>query len=84
MAGAAGLLGVPRALGAEGALETTTVRLTKRPGICLAPQYVAEEVFRAEGFAEIRYVNAPPGVLPLGQYQGIPRADPGGRVTSRF
>ena len=41
MAGAAGLLGVPRALGAEGALETTTVRLTKGPGIWLAPQYVA-------------------------------------------
>jgi hypothetical protein len=22
--------------------------------------------------------------MPLGQYQGIPRADPGGRVTPRF
>jgi NitT/TauT family transport system substrate-binding protein len=66
-AGAAGLLGVPRALGAEGVLETTTVRLTKVPGICLAPQYVAEELLRAEGFTEIRYVDAPPGVLPIGK-----------------
>ena len=28
---------------------------------------------------------APPTCrMPLGQYQGIPRADPGGRVTPRF
>jgi hypothetical protein len=27
---------------------------------------------------------APPARMPLGQYQGIPRADPGGRVTPRF
>jgi NitT/TauT family transport system substrate-binding protein len=43
------------------------VRLTKVPGICLAPQYVAEELLRAEGFTEIAYVDAPPGVLPLGK-----------------
>jgi NitT/TauT family transport system substrate-binding protein len=67
LAGGASLIRAPRALAAEGPLETTTVRLTKVPGICLAPQYVAEELLRAEGFTDIRYVDAPPGVLPLGK-----------------
>ena len=26
------------------------------PGICIAPQYVAEELLRAEGFTDVRYV----------------------------
>jgi NitT/TauT family transport system substrate-binding protein len=55
------------ALAAEGELETTSVRLTKVPGICLAPQYVAAELLRAEGFTEIQYVDTPAGVLPLGK-----------------
>jgi NitT/TauT family transport system substrate-binding protein len=67
MAGAASLVRAPRVMAAEEILETTTVRLTKVPGICVAPQYVAEELLRAEGFTEIRYVDAPPGVLPLGK-----------------
>jgi NitT/TauT family transport system substrate-binding protein len=47
LVGAAGLLGAPRALAAEGSLETTTVRLPKIPSICVSPQYVAEELLRA-------------------------------------
>ena len=38
-----------RALAGEGPLETPTVRFVKIPGICIAPQYVAEELLRAEG-----------------------------------
>jgi NitT/TauT family transport system substrate-binding protein len=57
LAGAAGLIRAPRALAAEGALETTTVRLPKISSICVAPQYVAEELLRAEGFTDIRYVR---------------------------
>ena len=45
----------------EAPLETTTVRLIKIPGICIAPQYVAEEVLRAEGFTEVRYVVSEAG-----------------------
>src|SRR5713101_8615226 len=52
LAGAAGLVGPQRAFAMEGALETTTVRLANLPGICIAPQYVAEELLRAEGFAD--------------------------------
>jgi len=57
LAGAAGLVGSPRAVAAEGPLETTTVRLPKISSICVAPQYVAEELLRAEGFTDIRYVS---------------------------
>jgi NitT/TauT family transport system substrate-binding protein len=57
VAGAAALVRAPRALGAEETTETTTVRLTRTPALCLAPQYVAEELLRAEGFSDIRYVD---------------------------
>src|SRR5262245_4949209 len=57
LAGAAGLICTPQAPAAEGGLETTTVRILKNPGICIAPQHVADELLRAEGFADIRYVS---------------------------
>jgi len=66
LAGAAGFIRAPRALAAEGVLETTSVRLSKIPAICYAPLYVAEELLRAEGFTDIRYVptgiNTPEGI----------------------
>jgi NitT/TauT family transport system substrate-binding protein len=62
LAGAAGFLRAPPPLAAEGALETTSVRILKFPGICVAPQYVAEELLRAEGFTDIRYVDAGPSL----------------------
>ena len=58
-AGTAGLIRTPRVLAAERTLETTTVRMGKNPGICIAPQYVAEELLRAEGFTDVRYVEEP-------------------------
>jgi NitT/TauT family transport system substrate-binding protein len=54
---AGGLLGARPALAAEAALEISTVRVAKVPGICIAPQYVAEELLRAEGFIDVRYVE---------------------------
>jgi NitT/TauT family transport system substrate-binding protein len=57
--GAAGLVRAPRALAAEAALDTTTVRLPKVLGVCVSPQYAAEELLRAEGFTDIRYVETP-------------------------
>lgn len=44
---------------AEGPLETRTVRLVNDTSICIAPEYVAEEFLRAEGFTDIRYIEAP-------------------------
>jgi NitT/TauT family transport system substrate-binding protein len=57
LAGAAGLPRLAPALAAEGALETTTVRLVNEGSICIAPEYAAEELLRAEGFTDIRYVE---------------------------
>jgi NitT/TauT family transport system substrate-binding protein len=57
LAGAAGFLRAPPAFAAEGPLETTTVRIANRHSLCNAPQHVAEELLRAEGFTEIRYIE---------------------------
>jgi NitT/TauT family transport system substrate-binding protein len=46
----------------DGPPEVTTLRLGKLGSLCLAPQYAAEELLRAEGFADIRYVTAGPGI----------------------
>jgi NitT/TauT family transport system substrate-binding protein len=64
VAGAAGVLGGRTSLADEPPPEVTTVRLSKIPGICIAPQYAAEELLRAEGFADVRYVETEPGLAP--------------------
>jgi NitT/TauT family transport system substrate-binding protein len=61
-AGAASLIGPPNSDAQEGRLETTTVRLAKIAGICIAPQYVADELLRAEGFTDIRFVATDAGI----------------------
>jgi len=53
-AGAAGLIGGPSLNAQDGRLETTTVRIG-RAVLCIAPQFVADELLRAEGFTDIRY-----------------------------
>ena len=58
-AGAAGLIHAPRAEAAEGPLETSAVRILKTPAICIAPLYAAEELLRAEGFTDIRFIELP-------------------------
>jgi NitT/TauT family transport system substrate-binding protein len=56
-AGAAGVLGTTASLADGGPPETTTIRIPKLQGICLAPLYVSEQLLRAEGFTDIRYVE---------------------------
>lgn len=58
-----GLASAAESLAAEAPLETTTIRLAKIRGICVAPQYVAEELLRLEGFTDIRYVMEEAGYL---------------------
>jgi NitT/TauT family transport system substrate-binding protein len=70
-AGAAGVLGTGRVLADEGPPETTTIRVTKVPGICIAPQYVAKELLAAEGFTDVRYVELPAAI----QHSGIARGE---------
>ncbi|MBM2711189.1 ABC transporter substrate-binding protein [Mesorhizobium caraganae] len=56
-AGAASLVGVRQSLSAEPPPETTRIRLIRIPSICQAPQYVAEELLRSEGFTEVHYLQ---------------------------
>jgi NitT/TauT family transport system substrate-binding protein len=42
---------------AEPPPETTKIRLLHTPAICFAPQYLAEELLRLEGFSEVEYVR---------------------------
>ncbi len=42
---------------AEPPPETTRIRLSQIGILCIAPQYVAEDLFRAEGFTEVEYIK---------------------------
>ena len=58
--GTAGLLGLhSRSSAAEPPPETTRIRLIQNPSICLAPQYVAKELLRTEGFTDVQYLKRP-------------------------
>jgi NitT/TauT family transport system substrate-binding protein len=58
LAGTAELLGLhPRLVAAESPPETTRLRLVRGPAICVAPEYVAEELLPGEGFTEVQYVK---------------------------
>jgi len=52
-----------RSEAAEAPLETTKIRLVHTPSICSAPQYIAEELLRLDGFTDVQY-------LPLGTRNG--------------
>jgi NitT/TauT family transport system substrate-binding protein len=72
LAGTAGMLGLsPGSVTAESPPETTRLRLEKTPGICIAPQYVAEELLQAEGFTEVHYVAADPAKIASSMYQQL-------------
>jgi NitT/TauT family transport system substrate-binding protein len=60
-----GCAGQPAAPGvATETLETTSLTLTlSPPSVCIAPQHVAEEQLRQEGFTNIQYVNATGGTI---------------------
>jgi len=62
LAAAAGVFGVRTTLADEGPPETSTIRLGRIGSLCLAPEYAAEELLRAEGFSDVRYVDVGPGI----------------------
>ena len=78
-AGAAGFGGaVPGLAATEPPPETTRIRLNKIRSVCLAPQYVAEELLRGEGFTDIQYFGdgaAGIGGLPSAQALGAGTVD---------
>ena len=65
--GAAALLAHAVSGGGRTASRRQLCGCRKDPGICVAPQYVVEELLRAEGFTDIRYVPFPPGAIHAGR-----------------
>src|SRR5215813_274416 len=58
VSGAAGFVGAREdPADAEPPPETTRLRLGKWPALCTGPQYVAEQLFQAEGFGDIQYLT---------------------------
>ena len=77
-AAAAGALGfVSDVIAAEPPPETKRIRLSKVPSACLAPQYLAQDLLRAEGFAEIEFVGPQIGGLPSAVSMGRGETDLG-------
>ena len=60
-ASAAAAFGPRASLADEPPPETTTLRLPFDPNICLAPADIAEDLLRAEGFTDVRYVSVAGG-----------------------
>jgi NitT/TauT family transport system substrate-binding protein len=81
-AGTGALFTTSAARAAEEPPETTRVRLFKFPGTCLAPQYFAEDLLRAEGFTDVQYLEFPDllalydrlasGAIDFTQWFGVP------------
>ena len=69
-AGAVAAAGWPqRRASADAPPETRRIRIAKTPSVCLAPQYVAEELLKAEGFTDVQYhdnLGGLPGARQMG------------------
>jgi NitT/TauT family transport system substrate-binding protein len=64
----------PRPANAEPPPETSKLRLLKTTSMCWAPQYVAEELLKAEGFTDVSYVEIPAGT-PVSLFLSRHQAD---------
>ncbi len=77
----AAILGVPGVASAEPPPETSKIRLYHAPTICLAPQYVAEELLRAEGFTDVEYTT-PEGTATIADEMAEGRIDIGQKTAA--
>jgi NitT/TauT family transport system substrate-binding protein len=62
-AAAVGVVVGPRLAAAEPPPETTRLRLIRTGSICWAPQYLADDLLRSEGFTEVSYIDMPTGAV---------------------
>jgi NitT/TauT family transport system substrate-binding protein len=54
----------PRAVNlAEEKLETTSIKMPMTSGLCHAPQYLAEDILKSEGFTDVQYVKMTSGQI---------------------
>jgi NitT/TauT family transport system substrate-binding protein len=82
LVGCVGLLAYDmRRAAAEPPPETSAIRLVHAPTICLAPQYVAEELLRAEGFTHIEYTT-PEGTATIADEMAAGRIDIGQKTAA--
>src|ERR1700704_2487586 len=70
--GAAGLIGPSRSFSQEPPPETNIIRLAKNRTICIAPQYIVEDLLHLEGFTEVQYVATDAGA---GQSKALARGE---------
>jgi NitT/TauT family transport system substrate-binding protein len=83
-AGTASILGGRRARADEGPPETTTLRLIYDPSICTAPGYIADELLRAEGFTDLRYLRTVSGGDAVARGEADFNADTGAWIVARL
>src|SRR5713101_762652 len=83
LAGTAGLLGLrAESAAAEPPPETTRLRIPWiSPRICRSPEWIAEELFRAEGFTEVTYVMKE-GTQGMARALASGEADIGGQFSA--
>jgi NitT/TauT family transport system substrate-binding protein len=56
-AATAGIIGTNGSRADEGPPEVTTIRLGRYPNVCLAPGFISEDLLRAEGLTDVRYIE---------------------------
>jgi len=83
-AGAAGVLGARASRADEAPPETTSLRLIYDPSICTAPGYIADELLRAEGFTDIRYLRTVSGGDAVARGEADFSTDTGAWIVSRL
>jgi NitT/TauT family transport system substrate-binding protein len=67
-AGAAGVLAGRASLADEGPPETTTLRIGYDSSICVAPNFIAQDLLRGEGFTDIHYMPHSLDAVARGDY----------------
>src|SRR5688572_22274109 len=83
LTGSSALLGLTsNTHAADPAPETTKIALAQSPALCTAPQIVAEELLRGEGFTDIQYLRT--GSAELYKTVASGQAQLGMGVTLRF
>jgi NitT/TauT family transport system substrate-binding protein len=78
------ILGGRASLADEGPPETTTLRLVYDPSICTAPNYIADELLRADGFTDIRYLRTVSGGEALARGEVDFSSETGAWIVSRL
>ena len=83
LAGTAGLLGLqPQSASAEPPPETTRLRIPQSPSTCRGPEWIAEELLRAEGFTDVQYLPTEGGTRGVERALASGAADIGGHFAA--